>query len=547
MKQYIKKLVPVATLLLTLSITSCVKDLDVTPIDPNLQTKINPNHLFNKCYANFALAGIKGPDDPSGDCDIDGLDGGTTGFIRQLFNSNELTTDEAICSWTQDEGITEFNFNTFGSSHPMLKGFYYRLYFGVTICNQYINNFGDVDKQKTAEIRFIRALDYYLLMDAFGNIPFTEKVSAEAAKQYSRKQMYDYIEKELLAIENDLMEPKAKKSTDANYGRVDKAAVWMLLSRLYLNAEVYTGTAQWQKAADYAKKVINSPYQLYTGATVNGWTAYQQLFMGDNGENGASVEAIFPILQDGKRTAAYGGTVFLINACYDKAATVNSNGSAGGNLYDNANWAGVRARKDLIDKFFPNNNAPSVTGAVMPKEAGDDRALFDGVDRTITQETSKDLSTFTKGFAVVKYNNFYSTGATAKDLRYADTDFFFFRVAEAYLTYAEATARLNGGQTTAEGTDLINKLHVRAHAKPRTSGAYTLNDILNEWCKEFYFECRRRVDLVRFNKFGGNVNYNWAWKGGELNGRNFAATRNIFAIPNSDITVNTNLTQNPGY
>ncbi|PDP76207.1 RagB/SusD family nutrient uptake outer membrane protein, partial [Porphyromonas gingivalis] len=158
---------------------------------------------------------------------------------------------------------------------------------------------------------------YYLLMDAFGNIPFTEKVSAEAAKQYSRKQMYDYIEKELLAIENDLMEPKAKKSTDANYGRVDKAAVWMLLSRLYLNAEVYTGTAQWQKAADYAKKVINSPYQLYTGATVNGWTAYQQLFMGDNGENGASVEAIFPILQDGKRTAAYGGTVFLINACYD--------------------------------------------------------------------------------------------------------------------------------------------------------------------------------------------------------------------------------------
>ena len=425
--------------------------------------------------------------------------------------------------------------------------FYYRLYFGVTICNQYINNFGDVDKQKTAEVRFIRALDYYLLMDAFGNIPFTEKVSAESAKQYSRKQMYDYIEKELLAIENDLMEPKAKKSTDANYGRVDKAAVWMLLSRLYLNAEVYTGTAQWQKAADYAKKVINSPYQLYTGATVNGWTAYQQLFMGDNGENGASVEAIFPILQDGKRTAAYGGTVFLINACYDKAATVNSNGVAGGNLYDNANWAGVRARKDLIDKFFPNNNAPSVTGAVMPKEAGDDRALFDGVDRTITQETSKDLSTFTKGFAVVKYNNFYSTGATAKDLRYADTDFFFFRVAEAYLTYAEATARLNGGQTTAEGTDLINKLHVRAHAKPRTSGAYTLNDILNEWCKEFYFEGRRRVDLVRFNKFGGNVNYNWAWKGGELNGRNFAATRNIFAIPNSDITVNTNLKQNPGY
>ena len=547
MKRYIKKLAPVAALLLTLSITSCVKDLDVTPIDPNRQTKINPNHLFNKCYANFALAGNKGPDDPNGDCDIDGLDGGTTGFIRQLFNSNELTTDEAICNWTQDEGVTDFNSNSYGSSNPMLKGFYYRLYFGVTICNQYINNFGDVDKQKTAEVRFIRALDYYFLMDAFGNVPFTEVISAKSAPQYSRKQVYDYIEKELLAIEPDLMEPKAKTSSDPNYGRVDKAAVWMLLSRLYLNAEVYTGTAQWQKAADYAKRVINSPYHLYTGATVNGWTAYQQLFMGDNGENGASVEAVFPVLQAGKRTAAYGGTVFLINACYDKTATVNSNGTAGCNLYENANWAGVRARKDLIDKFFPNNNAPSVTGAVMPHEAGDDRALFDGVGRTITQNTSADLSVFTKGFAVVKYNNFYSTGASAKDLRYADTDFFMFRVAEAYLTYAEATARLNGGQTTTEGTDLINKLHIRAHAAPRTTGAYTLNDILNEWCKEFYFEGRRRVDLIRFNKFGGNVNYNWAWKGGERNGRNFAAIRNVFAIPNSDMIVNHNLKQNPGY
>lgn len=170
MKRYIKKLAPVAALLFTLSLTSCVKDLDVTPIDPNLQTKINPDYLFNKCYANFGLSGNNGPD---GDCDIDGLDGGTTGFIRQLFNSNDLTTDEAICNWTQDEGIPEFNFNNYGSSHPMLKGFYYRLYFGVTVCNQYLNNFGDVDKQKTAEVRFIRALDYYLLMDAFGNIPFT--------------------------------------------------------------------------------------------------------------------------------------------------------------------------------------------------------------------------------------------------------------------------------------------------------------------------------------------------------------------------------------
>lgn len=544
MKQYIKKIVPAAALLLTMGVTSCVGDLDVTPIDPNLQTEIDANNLFNKCYSDLGLAGNSGPD---GDCDIDGLDGGTTGFVRQMFNSNELTTDEAICNWVSDEGIPEFNFNNYGASHPMLRGFYYRLYFGVTICNQYINNFGEIDKQKTAEVRFLRALNYYFLMDAYGNVPFTTEISASAAPQYTRKQVYDFIEKELLEIESDLADAKAKTSADANYGRVDKAAVWILLSRLYLNAEVYTGTSQWAKAAEYAKKVIDSPYQLYTGATTNGWTAYQQLFMGNNGENGSSVEAILPVLQDGKTTASYGTTVFLINGCFDADATVKRDGAKAGNLYENANWAGNRARKELVAKFFPNNNAPAVSGIDMPAEAGDDRALFDGLDRTVSQNTSTEISQFKKGFAVVKFTNYYSDNSSAHDLKFADTDFFLFRAAEAYLTYAEATARQNGGNTTAEGTAYINKLRARAHAQQRTSGSFSLNDILDEWSREFYFEGRRRIDLVRFNAFGGNNNYNWSWKGGELNGRNFSATRNIFAIPTSDLTVNHNLKQNPGY
>ncbi len=544
MKIYIKTLVLSAAIICTVGLSSCVNDLDVTPIDPNLQTTINPDQLLNKCYANFAMAGNSGPD---GDCDIDGLDGGTTGFIRQLFNSNELTTDEAICNWGDNEGIPEFNFNNYGASHPMLKGFYYRLYFGVTVCNQYISQFGSVDKQKTAEVRFLRALQYYLLMDAYGNVPFTETVSDQLAPQYSRKQIFDYIEKELTEIEQDLAAPKAKTSSDPNYGRVDQVADWMLKMRLYLNAEIYTGTAQWTKAAEYAKKVIDSPYKLYTGAKVNGWSAYQQLFMGNNGENGSSVEAIFPILQDGKKTAAYGCTVFLINACSDADDVINPNGNPGLGLFDNANWAGVRARKSLIDKFFPTNNAQNVTGAEMPALANDDRALFDGAGRKITQETGTEITQFKKGFSVLKFNNFYSDNGSAKDLGYADTDFFFFRVAEAYLAYAEATARANGGTTTTEGTGYINALRQRAHAQVRTTGGYSLNDILDEWSREFYFEGRRRVDLVRFGKFGGNNNYNWPWKGGVLNGTNFSENRNIFAIPTTDLTVNTNLKQNPGY
>ena len=546
MKKYFKTILPAATLLLSMGLSSCIGDLDVTPIDPNKNTNPKSDQLFTKCYADLALAGQSVP---NGDCDIDGLDGGTTGFVRQLFNTNELPTDEAICNWG-DPGIAEFNYISFDSNHPMAKGFYYRLYFGVTICNQYLATFADVDETKTAEVRFLRALNYYHLMDLYGNVPFTEQVSAKAAPQYTRKQMYDFLEKELLEIEPKLSAATPKKSTDAGYGRVDKAAAWMLLSRLYLNAQVYTGTPQWQKAAEYAKKVMDSNYKLYTGATKNGWTAYQQLFMGDNGENGASVEAVFPILQDGKKTASWGTTLFLIASTFDAGVTVNPNGVAGNNTSEN--WAGNRARKSLIDKFFPNNNAPYVHANQMTAAAGDDRALFDalqadGNKRNIDQANADQIGVFSNGFAVAKFTNFHSDGTAGHDAKFSDTDLFLMRVAEAYLTYAEATARLNGGHTTTEGTAAINALRRRAHAQERTTGSYTLDDILDEWSREFYFEGRRRSDLIRFGRFGGNTNYTWPWKGGVHEGTQVPATKNIYAIPTSDVIVNPNIKQNPGY
>ena len=130
-----------------------------------------------------------------------------------------------------------------------------------------------------------------------------------------------------------------------------------------------------------------------------------------------------------------------------------------------------------------------------------------------------------------------------KDADFPETDFFLFRVAEAYLTYAEATARLNGGATTAEGTAAINALRARAHASQRAG--YSLSDICDEWSREFYFEGLRRPTLIRFGRFGGNNNYNWSYKGGVKNGRNFDAKRNIFAIPAAQVTGA--ITQNPGY
>ena len=529
MKTYIKNIIPAAALLVAVGFSSCTKDLDVTPIDPNLNTEIQPEALFNKCYANIAVAGNGGA---NGDCDVDGIDGGTSGYVRQMWNANELTTDEAICGWG-DEGIANFVYNTYDASHPMLRGYYYRLYTGISFCNQYLQEFEGFNATMTAEVSFIRALNYYLLMDGWGNVPFVTGITSEKPQQYSRTEMFNFIESELLEIEPQLSAATAKTSKDANYGRVDKAAAWLLLARLYLNAEVYTGNAQWSKAAQYAQQVMNSSYQLNTNG-VGSWSAYQMLFMADNGETSAAHEAIFPILQDGVRTTSWGTSLFLIASTHDADMT-DSNGTT-------ETWGGNRARPQLIQKWFPNNNAPEAGPKDFAKAAKDDRAIIDSRGRTLNND---DVSTFKSGYAVAKWNNFTTTGATTKSAQFPDTDFFLMRIAEAYLTYAEALARQNGGTATGEAANAINAIRSRANAS--TKDSYTLDDICDEWCREFYFEGRRRMDLVRFGNFGGSTNYNWQWKGSAYAGRSFEAYRNVFAIPTTDLRANPNLVHNEAY
>ena len=538
MNRLFKHILPAAALTLLFGMTSCTKDLDVTPIDPNLDTEVNADGLFNKCYANLGLQGNGGA---NGDCDIDGLDGGTTGFIRQMWNSNELTTDEAICHWG-DDGIQQFCYNTYDMSHPMLNGYYARLTTGISYCNHYIEIAGGADATKTAEIRFLRALQYYLLMDAFGGIPFSTTLANPT--YMNRQEAYNWIENELKEIEPALSEAKAKTSSDPMYGRVDKASAWMLLMRLYLNAEVYTGKAEWTKAAEYAKKVIDSPYKLHTTGA-NGWSAYQMLFMGDNGESAAAQECIFPVLCDGLKTTSWGVTLFLMASTWDADmdATANDPGGLNGT---SEKWAGNRARINLVRKFFPNGDAPQVQSYDMKTAAGDDRALFFGVGHSLMNENGY-MGDFKDGYAVAKFINYKSTGSVVKgnDAQFPDADFFFFRVAEAYLTYAEAITREAGASTTTqEATQYINKIRERAGNKDLHT-TYSMNELCDEWSREFYFEGRRRVDLIRFGKFGGDSDYVWAWKGGAKNGRNFAATKNIFAIPADQ--VKGDIKQNPGY
>lgn len=536
---YIKTIAPAAALVLTLGMSSCVKDLDVTPIDPNNVSELNEVALYTKCYANMALAGNTGA---NGDCDVDKLDGGTTGFVRQLWNANELTTDEAICAWG-DTGIPAFNFNEWDADHPMLYGFYSRLYAGIAYCNHYLEECSGVDKTRTAEVRFLRALYYYHLMDCFGNVPFADKLSTESPKQMQRAALFKWIEDELVACKDNMLESKARTSKDEGYGRADIDAANLLLARMYLNAEVYTGKARWQEAKDYADNIITKgKHALWTDGK-NGWSAYQMLFMGDNGESGASCEAILPLLQDGLTTTSWGTSLFVMASAWKADMDVNSN-------YGTTEfWAGNRARSQFIAKFFPNGDAPQVSIQEMAAAAKDDRALFHGIDRELVVTTPTE---YTSGYAVGKYRNTYSTGATPHNSQFVDTDYFLMRSAEAYLIYAEADARLNAkGETditkiftTKDGTGMVNKLRHRAHAVEKD--IYSLQEILDERSRELYFEGFRRTDLIRFGRYHG-TEYLWDWKGGVAEGRAFPAHLDIFALPKEDVNANVNLKQNDGY
>ena len=514
--RYFKNMIP-AVALVVAGLSSCTGDLDVTPIDPSKTMVPDEPALFTKCYSNMALQGQGGQ---GGDCDIDGLDGGTAGFVRQLWNSNELTTDEAICAWG-DPGIPAFNYNQYDASHPMLAGFYYRLYTGIAFCNHYLEVCAGVDATHEAEVRFLRALYYYHLMDAFGNVPFTTKLMSTPPEQIQRADLFQWIESELLEVKDQMMAPAARKDTDNGYGRADQDAANLLLARLYLNAQVYTGTARWQEAQG-----------------TNGWSAYQMLFMGDNGSNGASVEAILPLLQDGVKTTAWCTTLFLI------ASTWKADMDTDSNLSTSEIWAGNRARPQLVAKFFPNNDAPQVTINDMAQAAGDDRALFFGIDRELNISTPGE---FTSGYSVGKFRNTYASSGSPHNSQFIDADFFLMRSAEAYLIAAEADARLNNGTTTSTGAGYINALRQRAHAS--TVGSYSLNQILDERSRELYFEGFRRTDLIRYGYFGGTDSgkYLWEWKGGSQNGASFSADLNLFAIPAEDINANPNLKQNPGY
>ena len=516
MKNILKSL---AVILTTLVFTSCVKDLNVVPKDPNIITSLTVYSTpaaykegLAKLYATFSVSGQQGP---SGQPDIAGIDEGFGNYLREYWNVQELSTDEAVIAWN-DASIKDFHWQTWAPNDVFIAAIYSRIMYTVALCNEYIRateGKTDADLIKYhAEARFLRALAYYHALDLFGNPPFVTEADAPGAffpKQTTRAALFTYLETELKAIETQLGASKFE------YGRADQGAAWTLLAKLYLNAKVYMGTEKNAECATYCSKVIGAGYTL-TPKYANNFTA----------DNNLSSEMIFPITADGQHTQTYGGMVYLIHAEIGGSMPAASFGVGGG-------WGGLRTTSALVSKFAD------------PSGATDKRAMFwtDGQKLVIN-----DIGQFTDGYAITKFSNLTSTGAAAPHAHpdFVDTDYPVFRLADVYLMYAEAVLR-GGNASDAAALGYINALRDRAYGN--TSGrvtSYDLPFILDERARELFWEGHRRSDLIRFGQFTAGT-YKWPWKGKVAEGVATESFRDLYPIPSNDLGANPTLKQNTGY
>lgn len=342
MKNIIKNLILV--LAVSFIVTSCHNELNQSPIDPDSFTEedvfanvTEAKGALAKLYASLALTGQQGP---AGQADIADIDEGFSQFTRMLFNLNELTTDHAVVGWG-DPGLPDLHGMYWSSSNDFTEAMYYRLAQEVSFTNSFITNATALSDSEAAifiaEARFLRAFAYYNLMDLYANVPLITKVSTELPQQNTRTEIFDFVEAELLEIADIL--PASNE-----YGRVDQVAAWALLSRLYLNAEVWTGTPRYNDCVAYSNNVMNSSYSINMNDANGNGTAYDELFLADNNTNGAQNEFIFVLNFDGLSSQTYGGSTFLIHAAIGGSMNASDYGVNGG-------WGGLRTTKNLVNQF----------------------------------------------------------------------------------------------------------------------------------------------------------------------------------------------------
>ena len=537
-----KKINIIYLILALATLNSCTNDLDVIAEDSKILTE---ERLFSTPEGyKLALAGVYGNLSLTGTGDagssfLEGIDPGTSQFGRCMWYLQDLSADEAIWTYENDEGVAEIQRNTWTAGNPILLGMFSRTMAEVAFANDFlqqstpeklssrgITNSVDVANINVYrnEVRVLRAFAYYNMMDLFGKAPMVTENDAIDFKgpQYNRSQLFSFIESELLAAI-----PGLKDARTNEYGRLDKAVAQMILAKIYLNAEVYIGTPKYVECLEQCDNIIAGGYLLNSNY-LNNFTA----------DNHTSTEMIFTLQSDGIKTQNYGATTVMING---QVGSVESNGSE----FGVGGWGGaLRLRKQFVQKF-------------------DGSAFSSDVRKTYTTNSGGrpiDIATITnagQGYILHKFSNKTSGGIAGTNSTFVDTDFPLFRLADVYLMYAEAQMRRDGATNSNTSTNAntqslgyINALRERANSGSTSANVsasdVNLSFIIDERARELHWEGHRRQDLIRFGKFTGGT-YNWAWKGNIANGTSLSNNLNVFPIPSNSIIANPNLTQNTGY
>ena len=518
-----------------LFVVGCTHDLDISPKDPN--TFLADNFYTSPesykqglagVYGNLTLVSASGPNESN----IKGLDAGTSQYGRGYWNLQQLSTDEVKWSWENDPGTKELNRNIWSPDNPIIRGFFGRCMAQVAFANEYLRQTSDEKLSARgvsgsilndiatyrAEARFLRALAYYHMMDLFGKAGYITELSPVGFVQspaYNRAKLFEFIEAELLDILPSLVAPNQNE-----YARADKAAAWMLLAKIYLNANVYINQDRNTDCITYCNKILAAGFKLSPN--------YLNLFKADNDNNNATSEIIFPIVSDGVTTQNWGPTTLMVNG---QVGSIEKNGADFG--VANGGWGGaLRVTRQFSEVFL---NGPYTN---------DDRNTLITKNRTIDILNIDNRST---GYIIGKWSNKTSLGANGSASELVDTDFTLFRLADVYLMYAEAVLRGGSGGTTKQAVTYINELRARANNAQRIAVSdLTLDLILNERLVELHWEGHRRQDLIRFGKYTGGA-YNWNWKGNSPFGLSISNHLGLYPIPTISISANPNLTQNTGY
>lgn len=519
--------------------TSCTDDLNQMPVTETTSQDVyakaeNYKMVLAKIYASYVLAG-QGQGGDNGDLTtINGQD-----FSRGYFNLQEAATDEVANTWLSGNNLVDLTYINWSAKDSWVSDTYYWLFFNITLCNEFIRNCSEdkITKFSTneqneirgfrSEARFMRAFSYWMVLDLYRQGPKVDEntpVTGFIPEAYDGISLFDFIESELKEL---VGEDASDTLPDTNeYGRASKPTAWALLSRLYLNSAVYRGrvdTKYYTECVTACHKVISNP-AFYLEPD------YAKLFNADNHKR--SHEILFAMVCDATTSVTWGGGTYLVcgscgnSSSQDPAKYGLTNG-----------WGMFRARGEITSKF----------GDVSTTD--DTRAMFytDGQ----AQFFSGAIDNQAEGYFFEKFTNLTDDGVAASNSAATgcSTDYPMIRLADIYLTAAEAYLRGGAGISKQEALDLVNAVRLRAY-KGNESGKindsdFTLDFILDERGRELYLESVRRTDLVRFDKFTSD-SYIWQWKGGVLDGRAVNDKYNIYPIPDTDLTANPNLV-NPLY